>query len=204
MAVMMDQMPIGEVILKDINAEAKQCTLSIHMQNDSFKNRGYGTQAEMLTLEYAFTALNMKTVFADAIHKNKRSQHVLEKLDFGKSAAMIDSCILDATKKPGTDVTGQIVLFDHSKPRFIDIIAQSHPERNKIFILLRSQEPMKNQGCVPCEPLRCPLRPRQLRRRAFVNVLARNKILVLCRWDAVHFHMNNRFLSNGGILLSFF
>ena len=139
MAVMMDQMPIGEVILKDINAEAKQCTLSIHMQNDSFKNRGYGTQAEMLTLEYAFTALNMKTVFADAIHKNKRSQHVLEKLDFGKSAAMIDSCILDATKKPGTDVTGQIVLFDHSKPRFIDIIAQSHPERNKIFILLRSQ-----------------------------------------------------------------
>ena len=37
MAVMMDQMPIGEVILKDINAEAKQCTLSIHMQNDSFK-----------------------------------------------------------------------------------------------------------------------------------------------------------------------
>lgn len=37
MAVMMDQMPIGEVILKDINAEAKQCTLSIHMQNDPFK-----------------------------------------------------------------------------------------------------------------------------------------------------------------------
>ena len=84
MAVMMDQMPIGEVILKDINAEAKQCTLSIHMQNDPFKNRGYGTQAEMLTLEYAFTALNMKTVFADAIHKNKRSQHVLEKVGFRK------------------------------------------------------------------------------------------------------------------------
>lgn len=117
---------------------------------------------------------------------------------------MIDSCILDVTKKPSTDVTGQIVLFDHSKPCFIDIIAQSHAERNKIFILLRSQEPMKNQGCVPCEPLRCPLRPRQLRRRACVNVLARNKILVLCRWAAAHSHMNNRFLSNGGILLSFF
>ena len=82
MAVMLDQMPIGEVILKEINTETGQCTLSIHMQNDSFKNRGYGTQAEMLTLEYAFTVLNMETVFADAIHKNKRSQHVLEKVGF--------------------------------------------------------------------------------------------------------------------------
>lgn len=87
MAVMLDQMPIGEVILKDIITEAKQCTLSIHMQNDSFKNRGYGTQAEMLTLEYAFTALNMETVFADAIHKNKRSQHVLEKVGFQKTGS---------------------------------------------------------------------------------------------------------------------
>ena len=50
------------------------------MQNDSFKNRGYGTQAEMLTLEYAFTALNMKAVFADAIHKNKAQSS-----RFGKS-----------------------------------------------------------------------------------------------------------------------
>ena len=57
------------------------------MQNDSFKNRCYGTQAEILTLEYAFTVLEMETVFADAIHKDKRSQHVLEKVGFLKTGS---------------------------------------------------------------------------------------------------------------------
>lgn len=77
MAVMMDQMPIGEVILKDINAEAKQCTLSIHMQNDPFK------------------------------------KHVLKRLDFRKPAAMSSSFITDVTRKPGADVTEQIIPVDH-------------------------------------------------------------------------------------------
>lgn len=85
LAVMLDQIPIGEVILKDIDSVKRQCRFSIHMQNDSFKNHGYGTQAEILTLEYAFTTLRMETVFADAIHKNKRSQHVLEKVGFQKT-----------------------------------------------------------------------------------------------------------------------
>ena len=59
-------------------------TLSIHTRNDLVKNRGYGTQAEILTMEYAFEALGVQTVFADA-HKNKRSQHVLEKVGFRRT-----------------------------------------------------------------------------------------------------------------------
>ena len=85
LAVMLGQEPIGEIILKDLDAEKLHCTLSIHMKNDSVKNRGFGTQAEILTLEYAFEKLGMETVFADAIHKNKRSQHVLEKAGFHKT-----------------------------------------------------------------------------------------------------------------------
>ncbi len=42
-AVMLDGRPIGEVQLKQINQENKECTLSIHMQNDSVKGKGYGT-----------------------------------------------------------------------------------------------------------------------------------------------------------------
>lgn len=82
LAVMLDTEPIGEVILKNVNA--KEATLSIHMKNDHFKNRGFGTQAESLTLEYGFQNLQLETIYADTIHKNKRSQHVLEKVGFQK------------------------------------------------------------------------------------------------------------------------
>lgn len=82
LAVMLDKEPIGEVILKNIDKEKKHCTLGIHMRNDSVKNKGYGTQAEILALQYAFHELGMVTVFADAILKNARSQHVLKKVGF--------------------------------------------------------------------------------------------------------------------------
>ena len=71
---------IGELSLKHINEETGECELSIHLQNNSVKNKGYGTIAEKLALKYAFETLNLKTVLADATLKNKRSQHVLEKV----------------------------------------------------------------------------------------------------------------------------
>ena len=82
MAIMLDEEPIGEVVLKHIDHQRQCCTLGIHLKNDRFKNKGYGTRAEILTLRYAFHELGMETVYADAIHKNKRSQHVLKKVGF--------------------------------------------------------------------------------------------------------------------------
>ncbi len=82
LAVMLAGKPIGEIVLKQIDYEKKECTMGISMQNDSVKNKGYGTQAEQLALAYAFTKLGMETVLADALLKNARSQHVLEKVGF--------------------------------------------------------------------------------------------------------------------------
>ena len=82
MAVMVNDRPIGEVILKNIDLERKCCTLGIHLQNDHVKNKGYRTQAEILAIQYAFNEMDCDTVHADAIHKNKRSQHVLTKAGF--------------------------------------------------------------------------------------------------------------------------
>ena len=82
LAIMKDNAPIGEVQLKQIDRERGECTLSIHMQNDAWKGRGYGTCAERLVLEYAFETLGMAAVNADVITKNTRSQHVLEKVGF--------------------------------------------------------------------------------------------------------------------------
>ena len=84
LAVMLHEEPIGEIILKNIDPEEKHCRLSICICSDEFKNKGYGTKAEMLALEYAFEQMNMNTVFADAVRKNTRSRHVLEKVGFMK------------------------------------------------------------------------------------------------------------------------
>ena len=81
-AIMYGQRVVGEVKLLNIDREARECVLGIHLQNDAVKNRGIGTRAERLALRYAFDELKMQTVKADAVLKNVRSQHVLEKVGF--------------------------------------------------------------------------------------------------------------------------
>ena len=71
-AIMLDAEVIGELQLKQIDRDRKECTLS----------KGYGTQAEKLAIKYAFEKLGMLAVNADAVLKNTRSQHVLEKVGF--------------------------------------------------------------------------------------------------------------------------
>ena len=83
--VMLGEAPVGEVALKRIDRAARTCELSIHLQNDAMKNRGYGTQAERLAVAYAFDVLGMETVLADAMRKNARSQRVLEKVGFART-----------------------------------------------------------------------------------------------------------------------
>ncbi len=81
-AVMRNGLPVGEVVLKEIDYDKKECTLGICLQNDSAKGQGIGTKAEQLILDYAINQLGMETVHADSILKNARSQHVLEKVGF--------------------------------------------------------------------------------------------------------------------------
>ena len=82
LAVMHLDEPIGDLVLKNIDHTEKHCTLGISMRSDEFKNKGYGTTAEILALHYAFDKLKMETVLADSLLKNTRSQHVLKKVGF--------------------------------------------------------------------------------------------------------------------------
>lgn len=82
LAVMHEGRPIGEVQLKHIDTEKKECPLGIHMRNDAVKGRCFGTEAERLAVAYTFGPLGMDTVPADTVLKNTRSQHVLEKVGF--------------------------------------------------------------------------------------------------------------------------
>ena len=73
---------VGETQLKYIDFEKSCGTMSIHFSCDKYKNRGFGTQAERLLVEYAFSELGLATVYADCVLRNTRSQHVLEKNGF--------------------------------------------------------------------------------------------------------------------------
>lgn len=81
-AIMKDEKVVGEVKLTNIDDQEKSCHLSIHLQNDSVKGLGIGTVAEKIIIDYAFIDLGMKTIYADVVIKNNRSQHVLDKLGF--------------------------------------------------------------------------------------------------------------------------
>lgn len=81
-AIMLDDEPIGELVLKNVDRNQRCCTMGISMKSKAYQNKGYGTQAEVLALEQAFTVLDMDTVYADALLGNVRSQHVLQKVGF--------------------------------------------------------------------------------------------------------------------------
>lgn len=82
LAILVGGQIVGECKLKNIDHEKRECSMGIHLQNDAVKGKGYGTQAERLILQYAFEELGMAAVNAEAVRKNTRSQHVLEKAGF--------------------------------------------------------------------------------------------------------------------------
>lgn len=81
-AIMAGDQIVGEIKLKNIDFEKRSCSMGIHLRNDAVKGKGYGTQAERLILQYASKHLGICTIYADAVLKNIRSQHVLEKVGF--------------------------------------------------------------------------------------------------------------------------
>ena len=102
LAVMLEDEPIGELVLKNINLDEQHCTLGITMRSDEFKNKGYGTQAELLALDYAFHTMGLSTVYADSLIGNTRSQHVLEKVGF-RETGRDEAFVYYKCKKPSEE-----------------------------------------------------------------------------------------------------
>ena len=80
-AIMHGDETVGELIIKNID-ERKCATMGLAMKNTAYKDRGFGTRAEQLAIEYVFNELDIPVLYADSILSNKRSQHVLEKVGF--------------------------------------------------------------------------------------------------------------------------
>ena len=80
-AIMLGEEMVGEIVIKNI-VEHQCATLGLSMKNASYKDRGFGTKAELLAIRYVFRELDIPVLYADAILSNTRSQHVLEKVGF--------------------------------------------------------------------------------------------------------------------------
>lgn len=73
---------IGEMSFKRIDREKSRCELGIVLANDGYKGQGYGREAFMLALDYAFEGLGLGLVFADTMGSNVRMQRILDALGF--------------------------------------------------------------------------------------------------------------------------
>ncbi|MBQ8237719.1 MAG: GNAT family N-acetyltransferase [Oscillospiraceae bacterium] len=80
-AIMHGQEMVGELVIKNIEP-GKCATMGLAMRSAQYKDRGYGTRAEQLAIQYVFHVLDIPILYADALITNTRSQHVLEKVGF--------------------------------------------------------------------------------------------------------------------------
>lgn len=80
-AIMYGEEIVGELKLYDIE-EHQSAALGITMKRRHYKDRGFGTQAELLAIRYVFEVLDIPVLYADSVLTNTRSQHVLEKVGF--------------------------------------------------------------------------------------------------------------------------
>jgi len=73
---------VGQIYLKNINNDDKSAEISIALSQNSFKNKGAGTEASLLLIGYALNSLGFEKLAATSVLRNARSQHVLEKIGF--------------------------------------------------------------------------------------------------------------------------
>ncbi|MGB5692836.1 MAG: GNAT family N-acetyltransferase [Flavobacteriaceae bacterium] len=73
---------IGLIDLFDYNPVHKRAGVGIIIQAEDKRNQGLGTEATRLLLDYAFSALDLRQVFANVNEDNVASIHLFKKLGF--------------------------------------------------------------------------------------------------------------------------
>ena len=83
-----DDRLIGFVALHTIEWNNATAMLSIGIGEPDYRDRGFGSEALQLVLNYAFAELNLFRVGLDVISTNDRAVHLYEKLGFQREGIM--------------------------------------------------------------------------------------------------------------------
>lgn len=73
---------IGTIGLEKIDHLNRKATLGIFIGDKESRNKGYGTEAIKLLLDYGFNYLNLKNIKLDVLEFNKRAKACYEKCGF--------------------------------------------------------------------------------------------------------------------------
>lgn len=73
---------VGTVGLESINHLNRCATLGIFIGDKDFRDKGYGTEAIKLVLEYGFKYLNLKNINLDLMEFNQRAYRCYQKCGF--------------------------------------------------------------------------------------------------------------------------
>jgi len=77
-----DDKLIGTIGLHNVDNINRRATLGIFIGDKSGRNKGYGTEAIRLILEYGFKYLNLKNINLDVMEFNERAQACYKKCGF--------------------------------------------------------------------------------------------------------------------------
>ena len=83
-----DKTPIGEMNYRTTTAGVAE--IGIKICDFDYQNQGYGTTYLSMLINYLFKKKSYAKIILDTNMKNKRAQHVYEKLGFKKTRTIID------------------------------------------------------------------------------------------------------------------
>jgi UDP-4-amino-4,6-dideoxy-N-acetyl-beta-L-altrosamine N-acetyltransferase len=77
-----DSTPVGAVVLSEINSVDQTCSWAIYLGESSARGLGVAQAACLLSLNFAFDALNLRLVRCEAIAQNARAISLYEQVGF--------------------------------------------------------------------------------------------------------------------------
>ena len=73
---------IGNCAIQDINNKNRACSCGITIGETDYQNKGYGTEAMEMLLEYGFNTLNMNRIELSVYEFNTRAFKTYQKVGF--------------------------------------------------------------------------------------------------------------------------
>lgn len=116
-----DMAPIGEVSYGGYDRHNQRCEIGIKICDATCREKGYGTEALILFIDYLFNHLNLNKIELTTMPDNTRAQHVYKKLGF-KRSGILRKHYFDARKGEFVDCIYMDVLkkeWKKTQPRFL-------------------------------------------------------------------------------------
>jgi UDP-4-amino-4,6-dideoxy-N-acetyl-beta-L-altrosamine N-acetyltransferase len=120
--IILDTTPVGAVVVSEINSVDQTCSWAIYLGEFSARGLGVAQAACLLSLNFAFDALNLRLVRCEAIAQNTRAISLYEQVGFASKLtdtefvqrgesylAIVKLELSDSAWKSGKDALHQIL-----------------------------------------------------------------------------------------------